>query len=362
MNETVVKNYDNKKSLKESQEILLRTAGFEDVRGIKKTGNENNSVTLKFRKALNKSIFNPLVLNEHRDLKITEYEKNAVKIEFESEYDKDDYILRLFTKWSINDLLHDKKRLSHTFEHIARFRNNEFIQEDEDFKDIKANLIYDTMMKYRNEEFKIPEAEKLDIPEQKEFKKLYKLKDEVWSLRKNYYDYTESIITDISDTKENDTHFISIGVVIIKTVYSAKNVLPYGKFMVKKHLENIFEVHEKDSTYFCTDILQNNILSKKIPYFFTENDIVEKYEKVQNDYTKKLKNFIENEGLIIYGNDVTEYNHIYNIMLSEYKKMKQPDEKVFNLRLLTIFPLDMSKEKNTNLMGKLYRDITSNSN
>ena len=49
-------------------------------------------------------------------------------------------------------------------------------------------------------------------------------------------------------------------------------------------------------------------------------------------------------------------------MLSEYKKMKQPDEKVFNLRLLTIFPLDMSKEKNTNLMGKLYRDITSNSN
>lgn len=362
MNETFIKNYDNEKSLKESQEILLRTAGFEDIRTVKKTGSENNEVILKFRKALNKNIFNPLVLNEHRDLKIAEYEKNAVKIEFENEYDKDDYILRLFTKWSINDLLYDKKRLSGTFEHIARFRNNEFIQEDEDFKDIKANLIYDTMMKYKNEEFKIPEAEKFDIPEQKEFKKLYKLKDGIWNLRKNYYDYTESIITDISDIKENETHFISIDAIIIKTVYSSKNVLPYGKFMVKKHLKNIFGVHEKDFTYFSTDILQNNILSKKIPYFFTENDTVEKYEKVQNDYTKKIKHFIENEGLIIYGNDITEYNHIYNIMLSEYKKMKQPDEKIFNLRFITIFPLDMSKEKNIELMGRLYKDISSNYN
>lgn len=362
MNETVVKNYDNEKSLKESQEILLRTAGFEDVRIVKKTGSENNEVILKFRKALNKNIFNPLVLNEHRDLKIAEYEKNAVKLEFESEYNKDDYILRLFTKWSINDLLYDKKRLSNTFEHIARFRNNEFIQEDEDFNDIKANLIYDTMMKYRNEEFKIPEAEKIDIPEQKEFKKLYKLKDGVWSLRKNYYDYTESIITDISGIKENDTHFISIEAVIIKTVYSARSILPCGKFVVKKHLENIFEVHEKDFTYFCTDILQNNILSKKIPYFFTGNDTVEKYEKVQDNYLKKVKSFIENEGLIIYGNDVAEYNHIYNIMLSEYKKMKQPDEKVFNLRFITIFPVDMSKERNIELMGRLYKDISSNYN
>ena len=49
-------------------------------------------------------------------------------------------------------------------------------------------------------------------------------------------------------------------------------------------------------------------------------------------------------------------------MLSEYKKMKQPDEKVFNLRFITIFPLDMSKERNIELMGRLYKDISSNYN
>ena len=332
--ETVIKNYSNEQSLKESQEILLRSIGFEDVRTIIKTTDENTSdITLKFRKALDRNIFTPLILNEHRENKIKEYEKNAAKINFETEKEKDDYLLRLFTKWSINDLLEDKERLSKTFEGIARYRNNEFISEDEKFNDIRSNLIYDTMYKYKNKEF----------------------------IKPNVKVYTESIITEISDVKENDIHFISVKVVIIKTVYMKSSPIPCGKFMVHKNFENIFEVNDSDFTYFCTDMLQKNILFNSLPYFFTESDEIEQYKKINNEgYLRTVKKFIENTELYLYGNDVAEYNHMYNIMLSEYVKMKKPEERIFNLKFLNIFPVDMSKTKNLEVMSKIYNEIKLN--
>lgn len=359
--ETVIKNYSNEQSLNESQEILLRSIGFEDVRTIIKTTDENTSdITLKFRKALDRNIFTPLILNEHRENKIKEYEKNAAKINFETEKEKDDYLLRLFTKWSINDLLEDKDRLSKTFEGIARYRNNEFISEDDKFNDIRSNLIYDTMYKYKNEEFIKPDI-KVYREKEKEFTDCYNLKNGVWEVKTKYYDYTESIITEISDVKENDIHFISVKAVIIKTVYMKSSPIPCGKFMVHKNFENIFEVNDSDFTYFCTDMLQKNILFNSLPYFFTESDKIENYKKINNEgYLRTVKKFIENTELYLYGNDVAEYNHMYNIMLSEYVKMKKPEEKIFNLRFLSIFPLDMSKTKNLEVMSKIYNKIKLN--
>lgn len=359
--ETVIKNYSNEKSLKESQEILLRSIGFEDVRTVTKTTDENTSdITLKFRKALDRNIFTPLVLNEHRENKIKEYEKNVAKITFKTEKEKDDYLLRLFTKWSINDLLEDKERLSKTFEGIARYRNNEFISEDEKFNDIRSNLIYDTMYKYKNKEFIKPDV-KVYKEKEKEFTDCYSLRNAVWELNTKYYDYTESIITEISDVKENDIHFISVRAVIIKTVYMTSSPIPCGKFMVHKNFENIFEVNDSDFTYFCTDMLQKNILFNSLPYFFNESDKIEKYKKTNNEgYLRTVKKFIENTELYLYGNDVAEYNHMYNIMLSEYVKMKKPEERIFNLKFLNIFPVDMSKTKNLEVMKKIYNEIKLN--
>lgn len=357
---TEIENYDAKKSLNESQSILLRVQGFDNFKVKEEHSEKQSTVSASFTKALSKVIFTPFILNEQRKAKELEYEKQKTVIEFKERYELDDYMLRLFTGWSINELLKDKERLERTMNNIARFRNEHFIMTDTEFEDIKSNLIYDTMYKYMSNEYKEKVPAKIKKIEKKSFKDCYALDSNgCYQIKDEFYDYTESHITDIKDVLEENQHTIYINADIIKTVYSVAEGNVCARFAISRESIKAYTVKADKFKSFCQTIISDkNFLKKRISYLIKENDnVFDIIEKKWQPYREISRNFIRHTPYLICGEQVAEYNEIYNIMLTEYRKMKEPNEILFNLRLMRKFPLDMADEKNTNAIKRLYSEI-----
>lgn len=357
---TEIENYDAKKSLNESQSILLRVQGFDNFKIKEEHSETQSTVSASFTKALPMAIFTPFILNEQRKVKELEYEKQKTVIEFKERYELDDYILRLFTGWSINELLKDKERLERTMNNIARFRNEKFIMTDTDFDDIKSNLIYDTMYKYMSNEYKKKVPAKILTSEKKSFKDCYRIdSDGNYQIKDEFYDYTESRITEIKDVLEENLHTIYINADIIKSVYSVAEGNVCARFVISRENIKTYTVKADKFKSFCQTLISDeDFLKKRISYLIKENDNVSDItEKKYQPYREISKNFIRHTPYLMCGEQVAEYNEIYNVMLTEYRKMKEPEEILFNLRLMRKFPLDMADEKNINIIKRLYSEI-----
>lgn len=357
---TEIENYDPKKSLNETQSILLRVQGFDNFKVKEEHSGAQSNVSASFTKALPMAIFTPFILNEQRKAKELEYEKQKTVIEFRDRYELDDYMLRLFTGWSINELLKDKERLERTMNNIARFRNEKFIMTDTDFDDIKSNLIYDTMYKYMSNEYKKKVPAKILTSEKKSFKDCYRIdSDGNYQIKDEFYDYTESRITEIKDVLEENLHTIYINADIIKNVYSVAEGNVCARFAISRNDIKAYTVKTDKFKSFCQTLISDeNFLKKRISYLIKENDnISDIAEKKYQPYREISRNFIRHTPYLMCGEKVAEYNEIYNVMLTEYRKMKEPEEILFNLRLMRKFPLDMADEKNINIIKRLYSEI-----
>ena len=357
---TEIENYDAKKSLNESQLILLRVQGFDNFKVREEHSETQSTVSASFTKALPMAIFTPFILNEQRKTKELEYEKQKTVIEFKERYELDDYMLRLFTGWSINELLKDKERLERTMNNIARFRNEKFVMTDTDFDDIKSNLIYDTMYKYISNEYKKKVPAKTTKTEKKNFKDCYRIdSDGNYQIKDEFYDYTESRITEIKDVIEENLHTIYINADVIKNVYSVANGNMSARFTISRNDIKAYTVKTDKFKSFCQTLISDeNFLKKRISYLIQENDnISDITEKKYQPYREISRNFIRHTPYLMCGEQVAEYNEIYNVMLTEYRKMKEPEEILFNLRLMRKFPLDMADEKNINIIKRLYSEI-----
>lgn len=357
---TEIENYDAKKSLNESQSILLRVQGFDNFKIKEEHSGTHSKVSASFTKALPMAIFTPFILNEQRKVKELEYEKQKTVIDFKDRYELDDYMLRLFTGWSINELLKDKERLERTMNNIARFRNENFVMTDTEFEDIKSNLIYDTMYKYMSNEYKEKVPAKITKSENKSFKDCYtRDSNGQYKIKDEFYDYTESRITEIKDVFEENQHTIYINADIIKRVYSVAEGNVCARFVISRENIKTYTVKADKFKSFCQTLISDeNFLKKRISYLIKENDnISDITEKKYQPYREISRNFIRHTPYLICGEQVAEYNEIYNIMLTEYRKMKEPKEILFNLRLMRKFPLDMADEKNINIIKRLYGEI-----
>ena len=357
---TEIENYDEKKSLNESQSILLRVQGFDNFKVKEEHSGTHSNVSASFTKALPMAIFTPFILNEQRKAKELEYEKQKTVIDFKDRYELDDYMLRLFTGWSINELLKDKERLERTMNNIARFRNEYFIMTDTEFEDIKSNLIYDTMYKYMSNEYKEKVPAKIKKTEKKSFKDFYALDSNgSYRIKDEFYDYTESHITDIKDVFEENGHTIYVSADIVKIVYSVTDGNICGKFLISRENIKTYTVKADKFKSFCQTLISDeDFLKKRISYLIKENDNVSDItEKKYQPYREISRNFIRHTPYLMCGEQVAEYNEIYNVMLTEYRKMKEPEEILFNLRLMRKFPLDMADEKNINIIKRLYSEI-----
>ena len=357
---TEIENYDAKKSLNESQSILLRVQGFDNFKVKEEYSETQSTVSASFTKALPMAIFTPFILNEQRKAKELEYEKQKIVIDFKDRYELDDYMLRLFTGWSINELLKDMERLERTMNNIARFRNEHFIMTDTEFEDIKSNLIYDTMYKYMLNEYKEKVPAKITKSEKKSFEDCYNLDSSgCYQIKDEFYDYTESHITDIKDVIDENGHTIYVSADVVKIVYSVADENICGKFLISRESIKAYTVKADKFKNFCQTIISDeNFLKKRISYLIKENDTVSDVaNKKWLPYRELSRNFIKHTPYLICGEQVAEYNEIYNVMLTEYRKMKEPKEILFNLRLMRKFPLDMADEKNINTIKRLYSEI-----